>query len=159
MYSKFQPTNPNHLWTGGDPIYGTSDEKTMTLALIEDYLADQRDGTGAFFTYHFPLPLRTTCSESSLGWKETLAGNSAWACLCALWASASLQGNLWWYRLSKEQAPAGGRRLPEQSSKYADELAAPTADQQTFPHWWKGIGHKVCFPCWEEVCYSFGLKV
>lgn len=103
MYSKFQPTNPNHLWIGGDSIYSTSDEKTMILALIEDHLADQRDGTGAFFTYHFPLPLRATCSESKW-WKEKLAGNSAWACLCvhyeplhhcrAISGGAALVGNM-----------------------------------------------------------------
>lgn len=117
MYSKFQPINPNHLWTGGDPIYGTSDEKTMTLALIEDYLADQRDGTGAFFTYHFPLPLRTTCSESSLGWKEKLAGNSAWASLCVhyepLRHCRAISGGTAW---------AGNKRLQEGEGYQSDPL-------------------------------------
>ena len=83
MYSKLQTTNldgnslhSNHLWIGGDPIYYTLEEKTVTLALIQDYLANQRDGMEAFCLHHFPLPLRITRCDFSLGWRQTLAGES-----------------------------------------------------------------------------------
>lgn len=111
--------------------------------------------------FHIPFP---SALENHLLWKlpwvKRKAGREFCMSLplCELWASASLQGNLWWYCLNREHVPAGGRRLPEQSSKYADELAASTADQQTFPHWWKGIVHKVCFQCWD-IWHSFGIKV
>lgn len=69
MHSKFQTTilqgnslNSKHSWIGGNPIYCASEEGTLTLALIEDYLADQRDGMDIF---HVPFP---SAPENHLLW-------------------------------------------------------------------------------------------
>lgn len=162
MYSKFWTTNlqgnslnPNHLWIGDDPIYWTSEEKTVTLALIEVYLADQRDGTGAFF----PLPLRTTCCESSHEWRENLAGNSAWAFLCVhceplhhCWVISG--GTTWAGNMCLQEEEGDQRKsLNVQLSRCTHSRSANISTL-----WWTGIGQKVCFQCWE-VYHSFGIKV
>lgn len=104
MYSKLQTDNlegnslnPNHWWIGGDPIYCTSEEKTVTLALTQDSLVDQSEGMGVIFTYHFPLPLRT--SLGFLPWMKTNPGRKSHMSLVNLqqyWPSHSLNAQISW---------------------------------------------------------------